>query len=186
MSRTITKFRKLLSAIGISLTAFFELCLTGRADRAWRMARADNRLNSLSVLIGGMDTPTEHRQPLPGHYSIFIEGAGITPPTPAPQLSRKVSIGMHLAKLIFLVFCISTIVTCPDGRTHLKEDRIERTAVQQAASGMGKEAPSSSPDRTMTELIVLGFVVCSYTAVFIYVVMRQIKQKTEHRRQYTE
>jgi hypothetical protein len=40
---------RLLAAIGVSIVAFFELCFTGRADYAWRLARSESNRNRASI-----------------------------------------------------------------------------------------------------------------------------------------
>ena len=43
------KIENLIKAIGVSVMALFELCFTGRADRAWRFARSDDSLHKLGA-----------------------------------------------------------------------------------------------------------------------------------------
>jgi len=128
----------MVAAVLVSIAAFFELCFTGRADRAWRMARSEKGLSSPAGSNGISAAFTRSR---PGQY-MFRSGAGVPPPAPAPQLSRKVGIGMYGAMLIFLAFCIIVFVTCPSGQAFHVED-VTSGIRSQSASGAGTEAPSS-------------------------------------------
>jgi len=38
---------RIIIAVAVAAIAFFELCLTGRADCAWRLARKDQRRESI-------------------------------------------------------------------------------------------------------------------------------------------
>ena len=136
----IKKIKKISAAIAVSLTAFFELCLTGRADRAWRLARADSNRPSSRA---GADNP-EHLKPRPGIF-VSRKGAVVTPQATALHISRKVSIGTYCAMTIFLALCFLAFVTCLDGQSlHQLEDGTQRIDKIQTASGTGTEAPSSS------------------------------------------
>jgi len=133
-----SKLYRLISAVGVSITAFFELCFTGRADCAWRIARSEK---SLSSPAGSKVIPAEYPRARPGNY-VLRSGAGVHPQASAPQLSRKIGIGMYGAMLIFLAFCIIVFVMCPDGQAFHRED-VTSGIRSQSASGMGTEAPSS-------------------------------------------
>jgi hypothetical protein len=134
----IKKIKKMMAAVLVSIAAFFELCFTGRADCAWRMARSEKALSSPA---GPQVIPAEYPRARPGNY-ILRSGAGVPPPAPAPQLSRKVGIGMYGAMLIFLAFFIILFVSCPDGQAFHGED-VTSGIRSQSASGTGTEAPSS-------------------------------------------
>ena len=142
-----SKIYRFISAAGVAIAAFFELCFTARADRAWRLARTDSRRISLSSRSAGAKvTPAEHPQPRPGTLLSRRRVGVQLPPAPALQLSRKVNIGMYSAMPIFLVFCITAIVMCPDGRINLTEDGNSSLRIAgQSASGTATEGPSSAP-----------------------------------------
>ena len=39
------KMKKLIAAIGVGILAFFELCFTGKATKAWELARKEDSQN---------------------------------------------------------------------------------------------------------------------------------------------
>ena len=129
----------------VSLIAFFELCFTGSAERSMRLARSTDNLSKYAGVAMANNTPRRRT---------LTNGAGdFNSPSSAPLLSRKVSIGKYGAMLIFLVFCISAIVLCPDGQSFHQLDLeggiSEGIAIQASASGTGKEAPSSRGERAV-------------------------------------
>jgi len=127
----IKKIKKLSAAAAVSLTAFFELCFTVRADS-----------NSLSFMAGAKSNP-EHLTPRPCIF-VFRKGVGVPPQSPALHISRLVSIGKFMAILIFLVFCFFAFVTSPSGQSFQQlEDGQEWSSIQ-SASGPGTEPPSSA------------------------------------------
>jgi len=137
------KIYKLISAVVVSIAAFFELCLTGRACRAWRMARSDNSvLSSKGPGAGTADFTSI--PPRPGIFVSRVTGrvSHSSPHGPALKISRKVNIGMYSAMTIFLVFCLAVFVICPDGRS-FAEDGTQRIDKNQIASGTATEGQSS-------------------------------------------
>ena len=135
----MAKIFRLIPAIVVSIAAFFELCLTGRADRSWRLARNDSFRPSLAA--GAKGTPAEHLQPRPG-IVISRKRAGATPPAPALRISRVIYIGKYMAMTIFLAFVITVFVSCPGGRSFATEDGKTGT-VQAASTDQAKDGPSS-------------------------------------------
>lgn len=169
--------RKALSAIIVAVIAFFELCFMARAEFAWRLARTNSRYEVLSLRpVGAKVTPAE--LPRPGIF-ILSKGAGV-PPAPALKLSRGVCIGMYLAMLAFLVFCISAIVLCPNGRSFHQEDGHLRTLgiADQSASGTGTEAPSSILDRSGI-ITVSGCLLFSYAVIGAWIIKSRRKESQD-------
>ena len=140
--------RKLLSAATVAIIAFFELCFTGRADGAWRLARAENNVLSTAE----RRTSNAKRN---SNYPIFTKGAGVPDPPPsAPNFIRSAS-GVRRSAILLAITVIIAVFSAapgtlnaersmsPSGQSfHQLEDGSERIAIQEA-SEMGKEAPSS-------------------------------------------
>jgi hypothetical protein len=152
----MAKIFRLIPAIAVSIAAFFELCLTGRADRSWRLARNDSF--RLSLAAGAKGTPAEHLQPRPG-IVISRKRAGATPPAPALRISRVIYIGKYMAMTIFLAFVITVFVSCPSGR---KTEDGNTGTVQPASMTTGTEAPSSIISRG-EKIILISCVLVSVT-----------------------
>lgn len=151
----------MIAALFVAIISFFELCFTGRAVCSMRLARTGHCLTSHAGA-----TSTNSPKPRCNH-SIFIK--------------RKVSLGMYSAMLIFLVFCITTFVSCPDGRTHLMEDGNSSLRIAgQSAAPTATEGPSSTPDKT-AKFIVLGCVTFLYLIIFCLVIRGRIALRKESR-----
>jgi len=126
----MAKLYRLIPAIVVSIAAFFELCLTGRACGAWKMARLDSRALSQNGHGAGTADFTSI-SPRPG-IIVFRTGrvSHSSPPDPALKISRLIGVGKYMAMLIFLVFCI--YVTCPSGQSLAEDGGGERIAEQSA------------------------------------------------------
>ena len=136
-----SKIYRFVSAIVVSIVAFFELCFTGNAVTSWRLARSDSHNTILSSSRAGANNP-ELPQLRPG-IVVSRKGAGVTPPSPALHISRLICIGKYMAMLIFLAFVITVFVTCPSGRSFATEDDNTGT-VQPASADTATEGPSST------------------------------------------
>ena len=138
--QTIQRF---LSAIAVSLIAFFELCFTGKAVGAWRIAYADGWSN---ILTAGEKATSAVRPPAAQSLS---RGAGEHKPSflpkPAPIFLSRLIIVIAIAVLMVVIVLLS--VESPDGQSFYPEGGIQRIDEIQMASGTGKEAPSSANGR---------------------------------------
>jgi len=149
------------------MIAFFELCLTGWAEHSWRIARADDH-NILSSKVGAISMDAD---PLKPRRNLFLsKGRAINQSStskPAPQLSRRISIGLYLAMLIFLVFCFNTFVAGPNGQSFKKvEDG--QIVIGITESGTATEGPSSNEIDMPARIAVTFCLVLSFFIVIAY------------------
>ena len=73
--KRIKRIKSIIAAIGVSIVAFFELCLTGRAVRAWRIARTDGNHSALYKRSGaGLANSTFPPDPAP-IFRLFVTAA---------------------------------------------------------------------------------------------------------------
>jgi len=154
-----SKLYRFVSAVAVSIAAFFELCFTGQAERSWKLARLD--YSALSQLGPGAATAEITPKPRPG-IIISRKGAGATPPAPALHISRMIRIGKYTAMTIFLAFVITAFVSCPDGRS-LDDGNIG--TAQSAAMATGTEAPSSISAITAGTVCVLISITIAAAAI---------------------
>jgi len=150
-----SKIYRFISAVGVSIAAFFELCFTGRSSLDAQSARLFG--SALSLNGPGASNPELPQRPRPG-IVVSRKGAGVNPPASALRISRLIGIGKYMAMLIFLVFCLF-VVTCPSGRT--LED-VNIGIVQTASADTGTEAPSSFVSRN-DKIVIVGCVLVSVT-----------------------
>jgi len=164
------KIYKLISAVVVSIAAFFELCLTGRACRAWRMARSDNSvLSSKGPGAGTADFTSI--PPRPGIFVSRVTGrvSHSFPPGPALKISRLIGVGKYLAMLAFLVFVL-LVVTRPGGLS-LTEDGVVYGAIR-SASAEATEGQSSNITRK-EKIVMIGCLLVSFTLATAAIAIRK-------------
>lgn len=157
---TITKIKRLLSAIGISLIAFFELCFTGRARNAWRIARVDAG-SGQKPLLG---TPLNKKHPLSKGLvccRLMNEGAGVSfsPPSAPIYLSRVIII------LLAIVLMIVGALLCAKRSTgspfHLEDahrtiEQQQRAPTEGTSSIIGKADNIKIAGCAVLSILIIG------------------------------
>jgi len=166
--QTIQRF---LLAIVVSLIACFELCFTGKAVGAWRIAQADGWSN---ILTAGEKATSAVRPPAAQSLS---RGAGEHKPSflpkPAPIFLSRLIIVIAIAVLMVVIVLLS--VESPDGQSFYTEGGIQRIDENQMASGTGKEAPSSGIGRA-EQIAVTGCVVLSFAMIAGGIILNELQK----------
>ncbi len=180
---TLKTVRKLTAAISVSLIAFFELCFTGRADGAWRIARAENQLKILSSKTAGAKvTPAEHPDPRLRNLYLVKGRAYIPSFPPEPALFFLSRLLIVFAVVVLIIAGALLSVESPGGQSlHQLEDGSERS-LSTADSGTGTEAPSSEIGRA-EKAVVVGCVISLIMIAAVIYLNAIKKQNTENRRQ---
>jgi len=164
----IKKTKRIAPAIGVAIVAFFELCFTGRAESAWRMARADGKC--LSKTAGMNGTPAEHPQSLPRHHK--RSGAGFvnhsSPPCPAPIFILRLFVTAAIAGI---VIAAALCVARPDGQVRQLEDGVIYGASIEA-SAKAREGQSSKIKRN-EKIVMIGCLLVSVTLVAASIAIRK-------------
>ena len=180
---TIKKIRKLAAAIGVSVIAFFELCFTGKAVGAWRIARSGDGLKILYNVAGTKVTPAEHP---PTRLRNYLKPGAATyghssPLGPAPIYLSRLIIVIAVAVLVITAVLLS--VERPDGQQfhQLLEDGVVNGASIKTASGMATEGQSSTGRAER-----LGGVVCVVLSIAmvtgaIYINRKKPERKLDHK-----
>ena len=162
----MAKIYRLISAIAVSIAAFFELCFTGNAVTSWRLARN----YSLSSRAVGANNP-EHPTSRPGIFVSRVTGrvSHSFPPGPALKISRLIGVGKYLAMLAFLVFVL-LVVTRPGGLS-LTEDGVVYGAIR-SASAEATEGQSSNITRK-EKIVMIGCLLVSFTLATAAIAIRK-------------
>lgn len=154
MNTISKKIEKLISAIIVSAIAFFELCLTGRADYSYRIARIDDRPNNLKAgaNFGTADNP---QMPRLSNYLSFIKGADVKSSASAPIYFSRLIIIIAIAALMIVGALLSVEPSTASMHTVDGEQRIQ---TMQENTGMGTEPPSTTVD---DKIAIIGCFIAS-------------------------
>jgi len=173
----IKKIKRLIPAIGVSIVAFFELSLTGTADRSWRIARADKSVLSLRPAGDGTDDITSKN---PRLRHLLRRGAGFnshSSPGPAPIFYILI-----LAAVVGIAIAAALIVARPDGR---EDGVVYGTPSESPASAT--EGQSSYFLSSKETLIMIGCMTVSAALAIATINLRKEsyfgkERKSKHRR----